>query len=171
MPYFHGNIIETYYGRRAWTSIVSSAPKIRPRERKLAESSGNRPRAYARHGPLIAVVDDDERVLESLDDLLQSSGYRTFLSTSVERFLDSPARSTVDALISDIALPGMSGIELLRTLLRDSQHPPAILIAGRNEARFEEAARDLGVLRLFVKPFDTDELLAMLERQFASKGL
>lgn len=127
--------------------------------------------AHARSGPLVAVVDDDDRVLESLDDLLQSSGYSTLLCASAEQFLESPARPTVDVLISDIALPGMSGIELLRTLRDSSQCPPAILITGRYEMHFEQDAHDLGVLRLFVKPFDTGELLTALERQLASSGL
>jgi DNA-binding response OmpR family regulator len=115
----------------------------------------------------MAVVDDDYRVLESLDDLLQSSGYRTLLCPSAEQFLDSPRRAAVDVLISDIGLPGMSGIELLRQLKLSAQCPPAILITGRSEAHLEEDARDLGVLRLFMKPFDTRELLATLERQFS----
>jgi FixJ family two-component response regulator len=122
----------------------------------------------APRGGFIAVVDDDYRVLESLDDLLQSSGYRTLLSPSAEQFLDSPARGAVDVLISDIGLPGMSGIELLRKMKLSAHCPPAILITGRGEAHLEQDARDLGVLRLFMKPFDTRELLDTLDRQFSS---
>jgi FixJ family two-component response regulator len=117
---------------------------------------------------LIAVIDDDYRVLESLDDLLQSSGYRTLLSHSAEQFLASPACGAVDLLISDIGLPGMSGLELLRTMKLSSRCPPAILITGRGEARLEQDARDLGVLRFLMKPFDTRELLAVLAAQLAT---
>ena len=118
---------------------------------------------------LIAVVDDDYRVLESLDDLLQSSGYRTLLHTSAEGLLQSPELASIDALISDIGLPGMSGIELLRTLRRSSAVPlPAILITGRTEPHLEQQARNLAVLRFFTKPFDTQQLLAALGRQFRS---
>ena len=116
---------------------------------------------------LIAVVDDDFRMLESLDDLLQSSGYQTLLNPSAEKFLESPARSDVDLLISDIGLPGMSGIELLRKLKLNSECPPTILVTGRGEAHLEQDARELGVLRLFMKPFDTRELLALIYAQFA----
>jgi FixJ family two-component response regulator len=118
---------------------------------------------------LIAVVDDDYRVLESLDDLLQSSGYRTLLSTSAEAFLNSPLRAHVDALISDIGLPGMSGIDLIRNMQQSSRALPTILITGRNEAHFEQDARNLGVVRFFNKPFDTSELLAAIAQQFASR--
>lgn len=114
------------------------------------------------------MIDDDYRVLESLDDLLQSSGYRTLLSPSAEEFLASPVCGSVDVLISDIGLPGMSGMELLRTMQANSRCPPAILITGRGEAHLERDARDLGVLGLLMKPFDTRELLAMLGAQFAT---
>jgi FixJ family two-component response regulator len=118
---------------------------------------------------LIAVVDDDYRVLESLDDLLQASGYRTVLHTSAEALLESATLASVDALISDIGLPGMSGIELLRTVRQSLALPlPAILITGRGEPYLEQHARALGVLRFLTKPFDTKELLDALNRQFPS---
>ena len=118
---------------------------------------------------LIAVVDDDYRVLESLDDLLQSSGYQTILHTSAESLLKSPELGSVDALISDIGLPGMNGIELLRTLRqRAGALLPTILITGRTETYLEELAENLGALRFFAKPFDTQLLLAELNRVFHS---
>jgi len=114
---------------------------------------------------LIAIVDDDYRVLESLDDLLQSSGYRTSLHGSAESLLQSADLGSVDALISDIGLPGMSGIELLRTLGQRAGTPiPTILITGRSETYLEDQARELGALRFFSKPFDTQLLLAALNR-------
>jgi FixJ family two-component response regulator len=131
----------------------------------MSEPATKRP-AAAR---LIAVVDDDYRVLESLDDLLQSSGYRTLLHTSAEGLLKSAALTSVDALISDIGLPGMSGIELLRTVRQSLALPlPAILITGRSEPYLEQHAQALGVLCFFNKPFDTQALLTVLDRQFPS---
>lgn len=97
-------------------------------------------------------------MLESLDDLLQASGCRTSLHSSAESFLHSTQRKHVDLLISDIGLPGMSGIELLRSLRRAAQELPAILITGRSETHCEEDATALGVA-LLSKPFDTNELL------------
>jgi FixJ family two-component response regulator len=118
-------------------------------------------------GELIAVVDDDSRVLESLEDLLKSSGYRTLLCLSAEEFLQSPHRPHVRALISDIGLPGMSGIELVRTLRQHSQHVPSILITGRTEAHLAQDASGLDLLCFLAKPFDTSQLLEILARQFA----
>jgi FixJ family two-component response regulator len=63
----------------------------------------------------------------------------------------------------------MSGIELIRVMQRTSQDVPTILITGRPEAHIEEDVRNLGVLRFFTRPFDTDQLLTALERQFADQ--
>lgn len=128
----------------------------------MSEDNPGTPPASPARGRLIAVVDDDYRVLESLEDLLQSSGYETLLSLSAEEFLQSPQRPHVRVLISDIGLPGMSGIELVRTLRQRSESVPTILITGRNEAHLEQDARDLEVLRFLTKPFDTSELLDIL---------
>ena len=131
------------------------------------EALNPEPAELPSRGRCIAVIDDDYRVLESLDDLLQSSGYRTLLTSSAEQFLASPVRGRVDVLISDIGLPGMSGIALVRKLKFGSRCPPVILITGRGGAHFEQDARDLGVLGLFMKPFDTREFLATLQTQLS----
>lgn len=136
----------------------------------MSEDNQSTPPASLTRGRLIAVVDDDYRVLESLEDLLQSSGYETLLSLSAEEFLQSPLRPQVRVLISDIGLPGMSGIELVRTLRQRSECVPTILITGRNEAHLEQDASDLDVLRFLAKPFDTSELLDVLAAQFAANG-
>lgn len=133
----------------------------------MSQDNQSTPPADLTGRPLIAVIDDDDRVLESLDDLLRSSGYQTLLSSSAEEFLQSPLRPYVRALISDIGLSGMSGIELIRTLRRCSPDLPTILITGRSDAHLEQDASDLGLLRFFAKPFDTNELLDVLAQQFA----
>jgi FixJ family two-component response regulator len=134
----------------------------------MSEVSPDTLPADPRGGELIAVVDDDSRVLESLEDLLKSSGYRTLLCLSAEEFLESPHRPHVRALISDIGLPGMSGIELVRTLRQCSQHVPTILITGRTEAHLAQDASGLELLCFLAKPFDTSQLLDILTRQFTA---
>jgi FixJ family two-component response regulator len=135
----------------------------------MSENKPSKPPTNLKRGRLIAVVDDDYRVLESLEDLLQSSGYETLLSSCAEEFLESPRRRHVRVLISDIGLPGMSGIELVKVLQQRSEFVPTILITGRNEVHLEQDTRDLKVLRLLAKPFDTSELLDVLAAQFATK--
>ena len=117
----------------------------------------------AQRARLIAVVDDDYRVLEALGDLLQSSGYRTTLHASAESFLHSRERADVDLVVSDIGLPGISGLELLRALRGDARSLPAILITGRTDAHIADDARALGVA-VFAKPFDAVALLETVSR-------
>lgn len=137
----------------------------RPYSIMTADSQNDAPsRPHAR---LIAIVDDDHRMLESLENLLQSSGYRTLLYLSAEAFLHSPEGKNVDFLISDVGLPSMNGIELLKTIRRERQMLPAVLITARTESHYEENARELGVV-LFAKPFDSNELLRTIERQLGA---
>jgi FixJ family two-component response regulator len=117
------------------------------------------------HKPIVAVVDDDPRVLESLKDLLESAGYvaRTFASAAplIERLAD------MDALITDIGMPGMDGFEL-RDLVGEARPDlPVFLITGRHEIADQQRAQ--GISGFFRKPFDAQALLgavgAALRRQ------
>jgi FixJ family two-component response regulator len=66
---------------------------------------------------VIAIADDDPRVLESLGELLESAGYSVRLFNSADAFLRADAVNEIDALISDIRMPGVDGIELQRRLV------------------------------------------------------
>jgi FixJ family two-component response regulator len=109
----------------------------------------------------VAVVDDDNRVLESLEDLLESAGYGVRLFASAEQFLDA-AIAEVDCVITDIGMPGAGGFALQRMIRNLRPTLPVILITGRHDfvAAEHEAAR--GGRILFEKPFDTHELLAAI---------
>lgn len=106
---------------------------------------------------VVAIVDDDPRILESLEDVLESAGYvaRTFPSA---RSLLSSGLSDVNVLITDIGMPGMDGFEL-RDLVKEA-HPamPVFLITGRHELADQDRAQ--GVSGFFRKPFDLNVLLA-----------
>jgi FixJ family two-component response regulator len=110
--------------------------------------------------PLVAVVDDDISVRESLESLIGSVGLEVRVSASAEEFLSSAHPRKADCLILDVRLPGMSGIELHRHLLARRCRVPVIFItahASDNGAR-AEAASDWTVAYL-TKPFDENELL------------
>jgi len=107
----------------------------------------------------IAVVDDDVRVLESLENLLESAGYAVRLYAS-GRALINAGVSDIDGLIADIGMPGMSGFEL-HDLVRPMRSAlPVFLITGRQEVGDDERARVRGVAGFFQKPFDGPALLA-----------
>ena len=110
--------------------------------------------------PLVAVVDDDISVRESLESLISSDGLEVSVSASAEEFLGSARPWKADCLVLDVRLPGMSGIELHHYLMSQRCNVPVIFItahASDNGAR-AEAASDWTVAYL-TKPFDENELL------------
>jgi FixJ family two-component response regulator len=108
----------------------------------------------------VAVVDDDYRVLESLESLLESAGHTVRLFPSAEAFLEAGGLAEVDCLISDIGMPGIDGFGLLRLAQLDRPDLPVILITGREELMNAQPPVDLAPRHFFKKPFDGKKLLA-----------
>ena len=108
---------------------------------------------------LVAVVDDDQSILRSLEYLLESADYPVRAFTSGAALLESGCLPDIDCLISDIDMPGMDGFELLRLVHAARPELPAILITG-----YPETLQRLPLLgganpRVFTKPFDGQEML------------
>jgi FixJ family two-component response regulator len=108
---------------------------------------------------VVAVVDDDPRVLESLEDLLESAGHAVRLFGSANALLENCAFADIDCLISDIGMPDMDGWELQRLAHLARPELPVILITGRNLAD-QASAASRGSQGFFRKPFKVQELLA-----------
>jgi FixJ family two-component response regulator len=108
---------------------------------------------------MIAVVDDDMRMLESLGDLLEASGYHAVSFQSATALLKAGLRE-IDLIVADIGMPGMDGFELYDFALRDRPDLPIFLITGRHE--LAERGRKRGISRIFRKPFDAVALLAAI---------
>ena len=110
--------------------------------------------------PLIAVVDDDVSVRESLESLIRSVGLEAKVFASAEEFLDGAPPPQPECLVLDVRLPGMSGIELHQHLVARNYKVPAIFITahGSDDRSRSEAASDWTVAYL-IKPFSEDELL------------
>jgi FixJ family two-component response regulator len=124
----------------------------------------------SREKPIVAVVDDDTRVRESLEDLLESAGYAVRLFASARHFLDT-AIAEVDCVISDIGMPDADGFSLQHIVKESRPSLPVILITGRHEFATAEHEAARGGRRLFEKPFDTRELLAAVGSELqASSG-
>jgi FixJ family two-component response regulator len=102
-------------------------------------------------------------VLESLQGLLESTGYEVVLYPSAEDFLNSDRLQDITCLISDVGLPGMDGIELLRAVKLRRAGLPVILITARNEPNLWAAALKSGARQVFKKPIDTAALLDSIE--------
>jgi FixJ family two-component response regulator len=118
---------------------------------------------------VVAVADDDERVLESLGELLESAGYAVRLFDSADAFLQADPVNEIDALISDIRMPGVDGIELQQRVGIKRPQLPVILITARRDVDPTgiRQANNRGVLR---KPVDASELLEALAAALQGKA-
>jgi FixJ family two-component response regulator len=110
--------------------------------------------------PLIAVVDDDISVRESLDSLIRSVGLEVRAFASAEEFLGSIHPRHADCLILDVRLPGMSGIELHHHLkARHCEVPTIFITAHATDERTKAEAFSNSTVAYLTKPFSEDELL------------
>ena len=114
-------------------------------------------------GPaLVAVVDDDESVRESLPDLLRECGFAVRAFASAEAFLESDALDHAQCLILDIAMPGMSGPDLQRELQRRGRKLPIIFITARADDVLRERLIERGAVDCLFKPFNETALLGAI---------
>jgi len=112
---------------------------------------------------LVCVVDDDESVRESLPDLLREFGLDPQVFASPSDFLKSAFVDKAQCLILDIAMPGMSGPELRRELLRQGRDIPTIFITAHVDFASQPDIRE-GVIACLIKPFGEAALLEALQR-------
>jgi FixJ family two-component response regulator len=110
-------------------------------------------------GFVIAVVDDDQSILESLEDLLESADHAVRLFASATALLESGCLAEIDCLISDIGMPVMDGFELLGVVHAARPGLPIILITGQLDILNRLPPIGPAHYRLFKKPLDGQELL------------
>jgi FixJ family two-component response regulator len=117
----------------------------------------------------VAVIDDDERVLESLENLLESAGHTVCLFTSAQAFLKDEAFAKVDCVMSDIGMPAIDGFELERLARALRPELPVILITGRQEfIKGPQASHRVGT-RILLKPVSEQELLRAISKALKSR--
>lgn len=111
----------------------------------------------------IAIVDDDDSVRGALESLLRSGGYKTRTYCSAPDFLGAHASTDADCLVSDIQMPGMSGVEMFEQLIAKGFHIPTIFITAYPEAAPLAGQHSPEVVACLPKPFDADRLLDCIE--------
>jgi FixJ family two-component response regulator len=110
-------------------------------------------------GLVVAVVDDDQSILRSLEYLLESADYAVRVFSSGAALLESGYLPEIVCLISDIDMPGMDGFELLRLVHETRPGLPTILLTGYPEALKRLPLPEGSDPRVFTKPFAGQELL------------
>lgn len=108
---------------------------------------------------LVAIVDDDDLVRDALGGLMKEAGFSAQAFASAEEFLNSGEQQHTACLITDIRMPGMSGLELQSKLNQDHHKIPIIFITAQGDEKMRMQALRAGAVEFLTKPFQDDALL------------
>jgi FixJ family two-component response regulator len=115
---------------------------------------------------LIAVVDDDQSIRESLPDLLREFGFAAKAFSAGEEFLASDELAQTSCLILDVAMPGMTGPDLQHELAIRQQNIPIIFITAQRDETIRPRLLKLGAVECLLKPFSEPDLLEAINVAF-----
>jgi FixJ family two-component response regulator len=121
--------------------------------------------------PVISIIDDDASVREATRRLLRSLGYITHAFASADEFLRSSHVSDTSCLITDVKMPGMSGVELQRHLQNQGCPVPLIFITSFEEESIRTKALNAGAVCFLTKPFEIRTLIKHLEEALKRRSI
>ena len=119
-----------------------------------------------RTSKIIAVIDDDEAMQDSLRDLIEAAGLVARCFGSAEEFLESDLHRKAACLILDVRMPKMSGLQLQAKLKEEESNVPIIFITAHGDARMRIQAMREGAVEFLAKPFDHQLLLKRVHAAF-----
>jgi FixJ family two-component response regulator len=111
----------------------------------------------------IAVIDDDQSFRVALVESLSSLGYEADGYASAEDYIGLIGGKSFDCVVTDIHMPGMSGLELLKCLAAQGSTIPIVLITARSDTNLEAKAAAAGAACLLRKPFEINDLIECIE--------
>jgi FixJ family two-component response regulator len=112
---------------------------------------------------IVAAVDDDFRVRESIESLVASAGHTPLVFASAEEFLQSAASESAVCLITDVRMPGIDGLELQRRVRLLHPRLPVIFITAHYDNEIRQRALSQGAASFLYKPFDAADLLGAID--------
>ncbi len=111
----------------------------------------------------VYVIDDDEAMRDSLNFLLESAGFGVTLFESAQNFLDSLPDLEFGCVVSDVRMPGIDGIEMLKRMKAGQSTFPILIMTGHGDVPLAVEAMKLGAVDFLEKPFEDDRLIGMIE--------
>jgi two-component system, LuxR family, response regulator FixJ len=111
----------------------------------------------------VFVIDDDEAMRDSLDFLLGSAGFKVALFDSARSFLDAVSNIDFGCVVTDVRMPGIDGIELLKRLKASRSALPVVVMTGHGDIPLAVEAMKLGAVDFLEKPFEDDRLIEMID--------
>lgn len=113
---------------------------------------------------IVYLVDDDEHVLDSLVYVLTCAGYRCQAYQAPESLLQEDLADGPACIVMDLAMPGMTGLELLKELKQQGKYKPALMLTSRGSVPSAVEAMKLGAMDFLEKPIEHTKLLSLVER-------
>lgn len=110
----------------------------------------------------VYVIDDDPAMRDSLDFLLGSAGFNVTLFESALTFLETLPGLTFGCVVSDVRMPGMDGIDLLRHLKKELKTLPIVIMTGHGDIPLAVEAMKLGAIDFLEKPFEDERLVTII---------
>jgi FixJ family two-component response regulator len=123
-----------------------------------------------RSATLISIVDDDESIREATKGLVRSLGYQAVTFASAEEFLQSDSVDDTSCLITDVQMPGLSGMDLQRGLIARGAKMPTIFITAFPEEGTRLRALAAGAFGYLGKPFSEESLVTCLDKALGRSG-
>jgi two-component system response regulator FixJ len=111
----------------------------------------------------VYVIDDDEAMRDSLSFLLDSANFNVTLFETALRFLEALPGLEFGCVVSDVRMPGLDGIELLKRMKANQSRFPIVIMTGHGDVPLAVEAMKLGAIDFLEKPFDDDRLIAMID--------
>jgi two-component system, LuxR family, response regulator FixJ len=115
------------------------------------------------HRGKVYVIDDDEAMRDSLDFMLGTADFHVTLFESAHNFLDTLSSIEFGCVLSDVRMPGIDGIELLKRLKASPSLLPVVIMTGHGDVPLAVEAMKLGAVDFLEKPFEDDRLIGMIE--------
>jgi two-component system response regulator FixJ len=123
------------------------------------------------HRGKVYVIDDDDAMRDSLDFLLGAADFQVTLFESAQKFIDALPALDFGCVVSDVRMPGIDGIELLKHLKAGANLFPVVIMTGHGDVPLAVEAMKLGAMDFLEKPFEDDRLIGMIEAALKQAAL